>query len=66
MVFYEAARFRWYFPDTRIFQCYETNFSYNLNVAEKSEDFLASRFSLLVVQISKVDYHRSENKRDVW
>jgi len=40
--------------------------AYNLSVAERSEDFLASRFSLLVVQIFEADYHRSKNKRDVW
>ena len=35
-------------------------------MAERREDFLASRFSFLVVQISEADYHRSENKRGVW
>ena len=29
------------------------------------EDFLAYYFSLIVVQISKVAYHRSENKQNV-
>ena len=33
---------------------------------KRSEDFLASHFSLLVVQISEADYHRSKNKRSVW
>jgi len=40
--------------------------AYNLSVVERSEDFLASQFSLLVVQISEADYQRSENNRGVW
>ena len=40
--------------------------TYNLSVVERSEDFLASRFSLLVVQISEEDYQIIENRRDVW
>ena len=39
--------------------------AYNLSVAERSKDLLASRFLFIVVQISEADYHRSENKQDV-
>ena len=38
------------------FRFSQTRLDYNL-----SEDFLASRFSLLVVQISEAAYHISEN-----
>jgi len=38
----------------------------SVSMAEKSENFLASRFSLLAVQISEADFHRSKNKEDVW
>jgi len=33
---------------------------------KRSEDFLASHFSLLVVQISEADYNRSENEQSIW
>ena len=39
------------------FRFSQTRLDYNL-----SEDFLASRFSLLVVQISEAAYHISENR----
>jgi hypothetical protein len=43
------------------FRFSQTRLDYKL-----SEDFLASRFSLLVVQISEADYHRRKNKQSVW